>query len=61
MYRQITIAGPAQARRRVTTKMRDTAYADVRAACRDYLKHDNKGRGVVFIGHSQGIVRSCAS
>lgn len=30
------------------------AYADVLAAWRDYLKHDNKGRGVVIMGHSQG-------
>jgi Protein of unknown function (DUF3089) len=53
MYRQVTIAGllkPAT----VTARMQATAYADVRAAWLDYLKHDNKGRGVVFIGHSQG-------
>jgi hypothetical protein len=53
VYRQITLQGllnPAK----VTTKMRDTAYADVRDAFRDYLKHDNKGRGIVFISHSQG-------
>ncbi|HEX4519952.1 MAG TPA: DUF3089 domain-containing protein [Gaiellaceae bacterium] len=30
------------------------AYADVLAAWRDYLAHDNDGRGVVLIGHSQG-------
>ena len=30
------------------------AYRDVLAAWRDYLAHDNKGRGVVLIGHSQG-------
>jgi Protein of unknown function (DUF3089) len=53
MYRQISIAGllkPAS----VTAKMRTTAYNDVRDAWRDYLKRYNKGRGVVFIGHSQG-------
>jgi hypothetical protein len=53
MYRQVTIAGllkPAT----VTAAMQKTAYNDVRDAWRDYLKHDNKGRGVVFIGHSQG-------
>jgi hypothetical protein len=53
MYRQITLAGllsPAS----ITTKMRTTAYTDVRDAWRDYLKHDNKGHGVVLIGHSQG-------
>jgi pimeloyl-ACP methyl ester carboxylesterase len=30
------------------------AYGDVRAAWRTYLHHDNHGRGVVLIGHSQG-------
>ncbi len=30
------------------------AYADVLAAWKDYLAHDNEGRGVVLIGHSQG-------
>jgi hypothetical protein len=53
MYRQITLQGLLQPAT-VTTKMRDTAYADVRDAFRDYLKHDNKGRGIVFISHSQG-------
>lgn len=31
-----------------------TAYASVLAAWQDYLAHDNDGRRVVFIGHSQG-------
>lgn len=53
MYRQITLQGLLQPGK-VTAKMRATAYADLRDAWRDYLKHDNKGRGVVFIGHSQG-------
>lgn len=30
------------------------AYGDVRRAWEDYLEHDNHGRGVVLIGHSQG-------
>ena len=30
------------------------ALASLRAAWRDYLAHDNQGRRVVFIGHSQG-------
>lgn len=30
------------------------AYASVLAAWRDYLAHDNDGRPVIFIGHSQG-------
>lgn len=53
MYRQITLQGLLNPDK-VTTQMRDTAYADVRDAFRDYLKHDNKGRGIVFISHSQG-------
>jgi hypothetical protein len=53
VYRQITLQGLLQPNT-VTAKMRDTAYADVRDAFRDYLEHDNKGRGIVFVGHSQG-------
>ncbi len=30
------------------------AYSDVRDAWNEYLAHDNHGRGVVLIGHSQG-------
>ncbi|MEA3055804.1 MAG: hypothetical protein QOD30_1236 [Actinomycetota bacterium] len=30
------------------------AYADVLAAWRHYLAHDNHGRGVIIFGHSQG-------
>jgi hypothetical protein len=30
------------------------AYGDVLAAWRSYLAHDNHGRGVVLVGHSQG-------
>lgn len=33
---------------------RALAYNDVLAAWRHYMAHDNKGRGVVLIGHSQG-------
>jgi hypothetical protein len=53
MYRQITLAGLLKPDA-VTAKMRSTSYADVRDAFRDYLAHDNKGRGIVFVGHSQG-------
>jgi Protein of unknown function (DUF3089) len=53
VYRQITLQGllPPQT---VSPAMMDRAYADVRAAWRDYLAHDNHGRGVVLISHSQG-------
>jgi Protein of unknown function (DUF3089) len=53
MYRQITLQGILQPDK-VSAQMRATSYRDVRDAWRDYLKHDNKGRGVVFVGHSQG-------
>jgi DUF3089 family protein len=29
-------------------------YDDVLAAWRDYVAHDNRGRGVILLGHSQG-------
>ncbi len=32
------------------------AYADVKAAFHHYLAHDNGGRGVILIGHSQGAL-----
>jgi hypothetical protein len=53
VYRQLTVRGltrPIDESRRAI----DLAYRDVRAAWRDYLTHDNHGRGVVLIGHSQG-------
>jgi hypothetical protein len=53
VYRQITLAALFSGAV-VTPEMRETAYQDVRNAFRDYLRHDNHGRGVVFIGHSQG-------
>ncbi|MFN7917811.1 MAG: DUF3089 domain-containing protein [Vicinamibacterales bacterium] len=54
-YRQITLAGL----RRVMSGglgalSSGPQYTDVRDAWRYYLEHDNKGRGVVLIGHSQG-------
>ena len=33
---------------------RGPQYDDVRDAWRYYLEHDNRGRGVVLVGHSQG-------
>ena len=33
---------------------RGLGYDDVRDAWNYYLQHDNHGRGVVLIGHSQG-------
>jgi hypothetical protein len=52
LYRQITSAGFGAAL--TDRSVFDTAYDDVRAAWREYLRRDNRGRGVVLIGHSQG-------
>jgi len=55
IYRQVTIAGDEAVLRHeplpVDFKL---PYEDVRAAWLHYLAHDNDGRGVVLIGHSQG-------
>lgn len=55
LYRQITLAA-LRSRFTPTPMPMDAAmaYGDVVAAWRHYLAHDNKGRGVVLIGHSQG-------
>ena len=53
VYRQITLSAlrhPA----RITRADALVAYDSVRSAFRDYLVHYNHGRGIVFIGHSQG-------
>lgn len=34
----------------------DVPYRDVLAAWRHYLAHDNQGRGVILLGHSQGAI-----
>ena len=55
LYRQFTLtalrAGTAG---KPITADRTLGYNDVLEAWNDYLKHDNNGRGVVLIGHSQG-------
>lgn len=55
LYRQVTLAAlrDRMAGKPVTAD-RDMAYGDVKAAWEDYLRHDNRGRGVILIGHSQG-------
>ncbi|HEY1633101.1 MAG TPA: DUF3089 domain-containing protein [Rhizomicrobium sp.] len=55
LYRQVTLTNLIK----VTMGQPDQgdrmlAYNDVRDAWNDYLAHDNHGRGVVLIGHSQG-------
>ena len=53
VYRQITLSALNHPRQITLTHAR-LAYASVLAAFRDYLAHYNHGRGIVFIGHSQG-------
>jgi hypothetical protein len=55
LYRQLTLTALRAAMSgQPLTADRTLAYGDVAAAWRYYLEHDNKGRGVVLIGHSQG-------
>lgn len=55
MYRQITLTALRAALAGKPIPMdRALAYNDVLDAWNYYLEHDNKGRGVVLIGHSQG-------
>jgi len=54
LYRQMTIA---QLRRAIAGEGagdQSMAYGDIVDAWKYYLEHDNHGRGVVLIGHSQG-------
>jgi hypothetical protein len=55
LYRQVTLTA---LRGFMTGKPipadRELAYADVKDAWTWYLTHENKGRGVILIGHSQG-------
>ncbi len=53
MYRQLTLSAIAPGSK-ATAANQALAYGDVQAAWLDYLAHDNHGRGVVLIGHSQG-------
>ena len=55
MYRQVTLAAlRAYMAGKPVAASRALAYDDVRDAWNEYLAHDNHGRGVVLIGHSQG-------
>ena len=53
VYRQVTIQGLLNPQN-VTPAMRAEAYADVKEAWRTYLRKWGRGRGVIFVGHSQG-------
>ena len=55
MYRQITLTALRSMLGGTPVAVnREMAYHDVLDAWNYYLEHDNKGRGVVLIGHSQG-------
>jgi hypothetical protein len=61
MYRQFTLMGLAQAMMRPPGAAppppaagRMVGYNDVKDAWNYYLTHENHGRGVVLVGHSQG-------
>ena len=55
LYRQVTLAAlRAVLAGRNAAVDRNLAYNDVLDAWNYYLQHDNQGRGVVLIGHSQG-------
>jgi alpha-beta hydrolase superfamily lysophospholipase len=58
MYRQITLAGLGRLLTGTlgsgVTIDHGPHYDDVRDAWNYYLEHDNKGRGYVLVGHSQG-------
>ncbi len=53
VYRQITL-GALDHPSRITLANALVTYRSVLSAFRDYLAHYNQGRGIVFIGHSQG-------
>ncbi len=55
LYRQVTLSAlRAFISGRPIAADRTLAYEDVLDAWNNYLAHDNHGRGVVLIGHSQG-------
>ena len=55
MYRQVTLKALRDVLTgKPATADRAMAYNDVVAAWNDYLARDNKGRGVILVGHSQG-------
>ena len=57
MYRQVTLRGLQKMMASTASGLsltRGIGYDDVAAAWSYYLAHDNHGRGVVLIGHSQG-------
>jgi len=55
MYRQVTMFGLlARLTGKSIPQAHELAYHDVADAWHYYLEHENQGRGVILIGHSQG-------
>lgn len=54
MYRQETLSALLSSSVSQTDKIENIAYASLLSGWRDYLAHDNDGRPIIFIGHSQG-------
>ena len=56
IYRQRTLAALVGSSAGATSdeEAHEIAYTDVAEAWNAYLEHDNRGRGVVLLGHSQG-------
>ncbi len=52
MYRQITVGGLGQAY--IDPAPGKIAYSSLLSAWKDFIAHYDKGRPVIFIGHSQG-------
>jgi Protein of unknown function (DUF3089) len=55
MYRQLTLAAISKPSK-ITVASALIAYGDVYSAFQNYMTHYNHGRGIVFIGHSQGAM-----
>ncbi|BAH50603.1 DUF3089 domain-containing protein [Rhodococcus opacus] len=55
IYRQMTLTPGIEAAL-VGAPLAQTAYGDVLGAWNEYLAHENNGRGVILIGHSQGTM-----
>jgi hypothetical protein len=56
VYRQLTLTALLNGRY-YDQKAQALADLDIDSAWHDYLDHDNNGRGVVLIGHSQGATQ----
>ncbi len=55
MYRQITLRALFDGRVS-EPRYKDVAYSSLVRAWREYLARDNRGRPIIFIGHSQGAI-----